>query len=192
MSSCRFCQDILVFQEGKAGGAGQPTEPLLEAKGLYASLWNAQAQYYCRITAPPRNVSTRDIDLHQTEQVDDWPAPRDEAGQFCADGKGALPMIASNRFDFPGESPAGLSSAIFNSLFSVFSQPIRLLLFRSCQSISIFSTQSGFHSRWMACSRLAAVSFGAYLIASVSIAARFSLSSVISWVSCPNTITLLK
>lgn len=51
--------------------------------------------------------------------------------------------------------------------------------------------QSGFHSRWMACSRLAAVSFGAYLIASVSIAARFSLSSVISWI-CPNTITLLK
>ena len=82
----------------------------------------------CKITAPP-NVSTRDIDLHQTTKIGQ-PHPLGLAN-LC-DGKRALSMMASNRFDFPGESPVGLSSAIFNSLFSVFSQPIRLLLFRSC------------------------------------------------------------
>ena len=47
MSSCRFCQDILVFQEGRLVERGSH-ETLLEAKGLYASLWNAQAQYYVK------------------------------------------------------------------------------------------------------------------------------------------------
>ena len=47
MSSCRFCQDILVFQEGRLEERGSH-ETLLEAKGLYASLWNAQAQYYVK------------------------------------------------------------------------------------------------------------------------------------------------
>lgn len=48
MSSCRFCQDILVFQEGRLVERGSH-ETLLEAKGLYASLWNAQAQYYVNV-----------------------------------------------------------------------------------------------------------------------------------------------
>ena len=47
MSSCRFCQDILVFQEGSLVERGSH-ETLLEAKGLFASLWNAQAQYYVK------------------------------------------------------------------------------------------------------------------------------------------------
>ena len=47
MSSCRFCQDILVFQEGSLVERGSH-ETLLEAKGLYASLWNAQDQYYVK------------------------------------------------------------------------------------------------------------------------------------------------
>ena len=47
MSSCRFCQHILVFQEGSLVERGSH-ETLLEAKGLYASLWNAQAQYYVK------------------------------------------------------------------------------------------------------------------------------------------------
>ena len=47
MSSCRFCQDILVFQEGRLVERGSH-ETLLEAKGLYASLWDAQAQYYVK------------------------------------------------------------------------------------------------------------------------------------------------
>ena len=47
MSSCRFCQDILVFQEGRLVERGSH-ETLPEAKGLYASLWNAQAQYYVK------------------------------------------------------------------------------------------------------------------------------------------------
>ena len=47
MSSCRFCQDILVFQDGTIAERGNH-EALLEANGLYASLWNAQAQYYVK------------------------------------------------------------------------------------------------------------------------------------------------
>lgn len=47
MSSCRFCQDILVFQDGCLVERGSH-ESLLEANGLYSSLWNAQAQYYVK------------------------------------------------------------------------------------------------------------------------------------------------
>lgn len=47
MSSCRFCQDILVFQDGCLLERGSH-ESLLEANGLYSSLWNAQAQYYVK------------------------------------------------------------------------------------------------------------------------------------------------
>ena len=47
MSSCRFCQDILVFQDGTIAERGSH-ETLLHANGLYASLWNAQAQYYVK------------------------------------------------------------------------------------------------------------------------------------------------
>ena len=45
LSSCRFCDDIAVFHEGKLiqrGSHGQ----LLEREGQYRRLWQAQAQYY--------------------------------------------------------------------------------------------------------------------------------------------------
>lgn len=45
MSSCRFCSDILVFNEGKIVERGTHAE-LLSAEGLYRSMWNAQAKYY--------------------------------------------------------------------------------------------------------------------------------------------------
>ena len=45
MSSCRFCDRILVFDGGRIVEAGSH-EGLLAAGGLYASLWNAQASYY--------------------------------------------------------------------------------------------------------------------------------------------------
>ena len=45
MSSCRFCDDIVVFDGGRIAERGSH-ERLLAAGGLYARLWNAQARYY--------------------------------------------------------------------------------------------------------------------------------------------------
>ncbi len=45
MSSCRFCDNILVFDEGKIVEQGNH-EKLMNNGGLYSELWNAQAQYY--------------------------------------------------------------------------------------------------------------------------------------------------
>lgn len=47
LASCRFCQDILVFDKGKVVQRGSHEE-LVEQEGLYQELWNAQAQYYVR------------------------------------------------------------------------------------------------------------------------------------------------
>lgn len=45
MSSCRFCDNIIVFDEGKVVEQGSH-EKLMADGGLYSELWNAQAQYY--------------------------------------------------------------------------------------------------------------------------------------------------
>ena len=45
MSSCRFCDNILVFQDGKITESGNH-EKLLAEGGLYSRMWEAQAQYY--------------------------------------------------------------------------------------------------------------------------------------------------
>ncbi|HBA46295.1 MAG TPA: hypothetical protein DCZ91_00530 [Lachnospiraceae bacterium] len=45
LASCRFCQDILVFDEGKVIQRGSHEE-LERQEGLYKELWEAQAQYY--------------------------------------------------------------------------------------------------------------------------------------------------
>ena len=45
MSSCRFCDNIIVFDEGKIVEQGNH-EKLMNNGGLYSELWNAQAQYY--------------------------------------------------------------------------------------------------------------------------------------------------
>ncbi len=45
MSSCRFCDNILVFDDGQIVEQGSH-EALLQNNGLYSELWNAQAQYY--------------------------------------------------------------------------------------------------------------------------------------------------
>lgn len=45
MSSCRFCDDIMVLRNGKIAERGSH-EKLLEKAGIYANLWNAQAKYY--------------------------------------------------------------------------------------------------------------------------------------------------
>lgn len=46
LSSCRFCDDIAVFSEGRLVQRGSHEELLADRKGQYAQLWNAQAQYY--------------------------------------------------------------------------------------------------------------------------------------------------
>jgi len=45
MSSCRFCDEILVFDKGQICERGNHEE-LLALNGLYQSLWMAQAKYY--------------------------------------------------------------------------------------------------------------------------------------------------
>ena len=46
LSSCRFCDEITVFDEGRIVQRGTHTELLKEEGGKYLQLWNAQAQYY--------------------------------------------------------------------------------------------------------------------------------------------------
>lgn len=45
LSSCRFCQRIAVFEDGKIVEIGNHNE-LVNNNGSYSDLWNAQAQYY--------------------------------------------------------------------------------------------------------------------------------------------------
>ncbi len=45
MSSCKFCDEIIVFEHGEIVQRGAHAK-LAEAEGLYQQLWNAQAQYY--------------------------------------------------------------------------------------------------------------------------------------------------
>ncbi len=46
LSSCRFCDDIAVFHEGRLVQRGTHEELLKDEQGKYYELWNAQAQYY--------------------------------------------------------------------------------------------------------------------------------------------------
>ncbi|MBR2876005.1 MAG: ABC transporter ATP-binding protein [Clostridia bacterium] len=46
LSSCRFCNRILVFDNGTVIQEGTHEELLENEKGKYSELWNAQAQYY--------------------------------------------------------------------------------------------------------------------------------------------------
>lgn len=45
MSSCRFCDEVLVFDGGALVERGSHNQ-LVATEGLYSKLWNAQAQYY--------------------------------------------------------------------------------------------------------------------------------------------------
>lgn len=46
LSSCKFCDEIVVFRAGKTVQQGTHTALLADAQGDYAKLWGAQAQYY--------------------------------------------------------------------------------------------------------------------------------------------------
>ena len=48
LSSCRFCDKIIVFQEGQIVQAGSH-EALLAQGGAYSALWHAQAKYYVTV-----------------------------------------------------------------------------------------------------------------------------------------------
>ena len=46
LSSCRFCEEILVFDKGRIVEQGSHEKLLENETGKYHALWNAQAQYY--------------------------------------------------------------------------------------------------------------------------------------------------
>lgn len=46
LSSCQFCNDILVIDNGQAVQRGNHEELVKDKDGLYYTLWNTQAQYY--------------------------------------------------------------------------------------------------------------------------------------------------
>lgn len=48
LASCRFCDEILVFHEGRIVQQGSHEALLADVGGKYGELWNAQAQYYTK------------------------------------------------------------------------------------------------------------------------------------------------
>jgi ATP-binding cassette subfamily B protein len=46
LSSCRFCDNIAVFEKGSLIQHGSHSTLLAETGGMYRTLWDAQAQYY--------------------------------------------------------------------------------------------------------------------------------------------------
>ena len=46
LSSCRFCDDIAVFNKGELVQRGNHDTLVNDKEGMYHVLWNAQAQYY--------------------------------------------------------------------------------------------------------------------------------------------------
>ena len=48
LSSCRFCDTILVIHEGKLVQKGSHDDLVRQTEGKYYELWNAQAQYYMK------------------------------------------------------------------------------------------------------------------------------------------------
>lgn len=51
LSSCRFCDDIVVFDNGQIVQRGSHDQLLADQNGKYHELWFAQAQYYTEKTA---------------------------------------------------------------------------------------------------------------------------------------------
>ena len=46
LSSCQFCDEITVFDQGQIVQKGSHSKLVEETDGQYFKLWNAQAQYY--------------------------------------------------------------------------------------------------------------------------------------------------
>ena len=52
LSSCKFCDEIAVFEHGQVIQQGSHEQLLSDKTGKYAELWNAQAQYYVGSSLP--------------------------------------------------------------------------------------------------------------------------------------------
>lgn len=48
LSSCRFCDQILVFHQGRLVQKGSHQQLVEQTGGKYRQLWTAQAQYYTK------------------------------------------------------------------------------------------------------------------------------------------------
>jgi len=46
MSSCKFCDNIIVFEKGSIIQEGNHEKLLTSLDGLYYKMWSAQAKYY--------------------------------------------------------------------------------------------------------------------------------------------------
>lgn len=46
LSSCRFCDNIVVFDKGRIVQRGSHDDLLADVNGKYYELWHAQSQYY--------------------------------------------------------------------------------------------------------------------------------------------------
>lgn len=46
MSSCRFCDTVIVFDDGQIVQTGSHEELLQDKEGIYSRMWEAQARYY--------------------------------------------------------------------------------------------------------------------------------------------------
>jgi len=46
LSSCRFCDRILVLDEGRIVQSGTHEQLVADHEGLYYNMWNAQAKYF--------------------------------------------------------------------------------------------------------------------------------------------------
>lgn len=46
MSSCRFCDTVAVFDDGRIVQTGSHETLLKDKDGIYCRMWEAQAQYY--------------------------------------------------------------------------------------------------------------------------------------------------
>ena len=46
LSSCKFCDEIAVFDHGQIVQRGSHDALVADEAGLYYKLWHAQAQYY--------------------------------------------------------------------------------------------------------------------------------------------------
>ena len=52
LSSCKFCDEIAVFDHGQVIQKGSHEQLLADEGGKYAQLWHAQAQYYTEQSSP--------------------------------------------------------------------------------------------------------------------------------------------
>lgn len=56
LSSCKFCDEIAVFDSGSVIQQGTHSDLLADESGKYFELWNAQAQYYKKILFSRHNA----------------------------------------------------------------------------------------------------------------------------------------